>query len=74
MWVASSARGLGIGRRLLTELERHAEAAGSRIIRLETNKTLGEAIGLYRAAGYQEVGAFNDEPYADHWFEKRLPS
>jgi DNA-binding MarR family transcriptional regulator/GNAT superfamily N-acetyltransferase len=72
MWVASSARGLGIGRRLLTELERHAEAAGSRIIRLETNKTLSEAIGLYRAAGYQEVGAFNDEPYADHWFEKNL--
>ena len=31
-----------------------------------------EAIGLYRSAGYREVAAFNDEPYAHHWFEKRL--
>jgi hypothetical protein len=41
-------------------------------VRLETNKTLSEAIRLYRSAGYDEVAAFNDEPYAHHWFEKRL--
>ena len=29
---------------------------------------------MYRSAGYCEVEAFNDEPYADHWFEKRLTS
>jgi GNAT superfamily N-acetyltransferase len=72
MWVAPSARGLGIGRRLLFELERCAAANGSRAVRLETNATLSEAIGLYRAAGYREVAAFNDEPYAHHWFEKQL--
>jgi DNA-binding MarR family transcriptional regulator/GNAT superfamily N-acetyltransferase len=72
MWVAQSARGLGVGRRLLTELEKRAVADGARVIRLETNKTLSEAIQLYRSAGYREVGAFNDEPYAHHWFEKRL--
>jgi ribosomal protein S18 acetylase RimI-like enzyme len=72
MWVAQSARGLGVGRRLLTELEERAAADGARVIRLETNKTLAEAIRLYRSAGYREVGAFNDEPYAHHWFEKRL--
>jgi hypothetical protein len=27
---------------------------------------------MYRSAGYVEVGAFNREPYADHWFEKRV--
>ncbi|CAL9410950.1 hypothetical protein SUDANB1_01650 [Streptomyces sp. enrichment culture] len=27
---------------------------------------------LYRAGGYTEVPAFNDEPYAHHWFEKQL--
>jgi hypothetical protein len=27
---------------------------------------------LYRSSGYIEVPAFNDEPFADHWFEKRL--
>jgi ribosomal protein S18 acetylase RimI-like enzyme len=72
MWVADSARGLGIGRRLLQELERRAAAGGARVVRLETNETLAEAIALYRSAGYREVDAFNDEPYAHHWFEKRL--
>jgi len=71
MWVADAARGLGIGRRLLEELERHAAAEGAPAVRLETNRTLREAIGLYRSAGYVEVEAFNDEPYAHHWFEKQ---
>jgi ribosomal protein S18 acetylase RimI-like enzyme len=74
MWVASSARGLGVGRRLLEELERRAVELGSSTIRLETNKTLKEAIALYRSAGYREIAAFNEERYADHWFEKHLGS
>ncbi|WP_370962307.1 GNAT family N-acetyltransferase [Amycolatopsis sp. cg9] len=73
MWVAPSARGLGLGRRLLAELEAHAAGQGVRTLRLETNRALAEAIGLYRAAGYREVEPFNDEHYADHWFEKHLP-
>ncbi len=72
MWVASEARGTGLGRRLLLELEQRARDAGAAAIRLETNRTLGEAIALYRKAGYAEVAAFNDEPYAHHWFEKTL--
>ncbi|HEX6458072.1 MAG TPA: bifunctional helix-turn-helix transcriptional regulator/GNAT family N-acetyltransferase [Thermoleophilaceae bacterium] len=73
MWVAPSARGLGVGRRLLAELEAQAAARGtSRMVRLETNGSLTEAIDLYRSAGYREVPAFNHEPYAHHWFEKRL--
>jgi DNA-binding MarR family transcriptional regulator/GNAT superfamily N-acetyltransferase len=72
MWVASSVRGLGIGRRLLGELERRAAASGARAVRLETNRALTEAIELYRSAGYREVEAFNAEPYAHHWFEKQL--
>ena len=72
MWVAQSARGLGIGRRLLQELETRAAQHGSRVVRLETNQTLTEAVAMYRSAGYVEVEAFNDEPYAHHWFEKHL--
>ena len=73
MWVAPSARGLASGRRLLAELERARRArTASRVVRLETNRALTEAIAMYRSAGYVEVPAFNDEPYADHWFEKRL--
>src|SRR5437879_6081209 len=72
MWVAPHARGLGLGRRLLLELERHARQAGAQIVRLETNRALKEAIQLYRSTGYREVAAFNNEPYAHHWFEKQL--
>jgi len=72
MWVSGEARGLGIGRRLLFELERLARDHGVRTLRLETNESLTEAIALYRSGGYREVPAFNDEPYAHHWFEKSL--
>ena len=72
MWVARAARGLGLGRRLLSELERCAAERGVSIVRLETNRSLEEAISLYRSAGYREVPAFNDETYAHHWFEKDL--
>ena len=72
MWVAPAVRGLGVGRRLLAELETQAAGRGVRTLRLETNRALEEAIALYRSAGYREVPAFNDEPYANHWFEKAL--
>jgi DNA-binding MarR family transcriptional regulator len=72
MWVAPTVRGLGVGRRLLAALEERAAAGGAHTIRLETNRTLVEAIALYRATGYQEVEAFNDESYAHHWFAKVL--
>ena len=72
MWVAPDARGLGVGRRLLSELEAHAGSRGATVVHLETNKTLTEAASLYRSAGYVEVPPFNDEPYAHHWFAKGL--
>ena len=72
MWVSPSARGLGLGRRLIDEAEKHARQNGVRVINLETNRTLHEAIELYRRSGYVEVDAFNTEPYAHHWFEKKL--
>jgi DNA-binding MarR family transcriptional regulator/GNAT superfamily N-acetyltransferase len=72
MWVAPSARGLGLGRRLLAELEAHARERGVGLLRLETNRALAEAIALYRSSGYVEVPPFNNEGYADHWFAKEL--
>jgi DNA-binding MarR family transcriptional regulator/GNAT superfamily N-acetyltransferase len=73
MWVSPAVRGLGLGRRLLESLEDRARTLGYRKIRLETQKSLKEAQALYRRSGYREVRPFNDEPYADHWFEKTLP-
>jgi DNA-binding MarR family transcriptional regulator/GNAT superfamily N-acetyltransferase len=72
MWVAPRARGLGVARRLLAEIERQAGAAGRTVLRLDTNKVLTSAISLYRSEGFYEIPAFNDEPYAHHWFEKRI--
>ena len=72
MWIAKDARGLGLGKRLLAELETHARAAGAPAVRLETNRTLTEAIAMYRKAGYVEIEPFNDELYAHHWFERKL--
>jgi GNAT superfamily N-acetyltransferase len=72
MWIAPTARGLGLGRRLLERLEACAIAAGVRVAHIETSGVLVEAISLYRSTGWVEVPAFNDEPFADHWFEKAL--
>lgn len=72
MWVSPAMRGLGVGRRMLAELEHRAAASASRIIHLETNAALTEAIAMYHSAGYQEVDPFNYEPHASHWFEKIL--
>jgi GNAT superfamily N-acetyltransferase len=72
MWTAPSARGRGVARRILRFLETTARDSGLRILRLETNRALKEAQALYRGEGFREVARFNDEPYADHWFEKRL--
>ena len=72
MWVDPGSRGLGVGQRLLDTLERLASENGVRVLHLETNRALGEAIEMYRRAGYKEVAPFNDEPHAHHWFEKPL--
>lgn len=74
MWVAPHARGIGLGSRLLDAIEATASDFDLTTLQLETNRALPEAIGLYLARGYREVAPFNDEPYAHHWFEKRLPA
>jgi DNA-binding MarR family transcriptional regulator/predicted GNAT family N-acyltransferase len=72
VWTAPSARGLGVARRMLRTLEAAAREKGLKTLRLDTNRALTEAHALYRSEGYQEIARFNDNPYADHWFEKRL--
>lgn len=71
MWVAPDARGLGIAQRLLDALERHAVGMGLTTLQLDTNRSLKEAHALYVRNGYREIARYNDNPYADHWFEKR---
>lgn len=72
VWTAPHARGLGIARRILRRLEAGARDLRLKQVRLDTNRALKEAHALYRGEGYSEVPRFNDNPYAHHWFWKRL--
>lgn len=72
MFVSPAHRGLGLGRRLLAELDGIAAAQGCRAVRLDTSAYLTEAVGLYRAAGYREVSDYNGNPKADVWLERAL--
>lgn len=70
MWVADDWRGAGLGARMLRELEALAARLGHTRVVLDTNGTLLEAIAMYERAGYTEIPRYNDNPYAEHWFEK----
>ena len=72
VWTAPDARGLGVARRIIAALEATAREAGMTVLRLDTNRALKEAHALYRKLGFVEIARYNDNPYADHWFEKRL--
>ncbi|GIG86025.1 bifunctional helix-turn-helix transcriptional regulator/GNAT family N-acetyltransferase [Plantactinospora endophytica] len=63
LWVHADARGSGLGRRLLGELERQAVDRGLHTVRLGTHRVLAEAASLYRSAGYQEIPPYGDSPY-----------
>lgn len=72
MWIDPAWRGLGLGGRMLAELERRALALGHGRVVLDTNESLTEAIALYRRHGYEPIDRYSDNPYAHHWFAKRL--
>ena len=73
MFVSERARGHGLGRRLLRELEQRAAAAQMRRVRLVTTDVLREACALYEAEGYREIsrGAEPGGP-CEIWLEKPL--
>ncbi|MDE2052801.1 MAG: GNAT family N-acetyltransferase [Gammaproteobacteria bacterium] len=72
MWVSPEVRGLGVGRKLLETLEHAARERKLRAVRLDTHSSLAAALRLYRTAGYRDIPAYNDNPYAHHWLEKTL--
>lgn len=72
VWTSRSVRGMGVAGRVMDRLEALAREAGFRTLRLDTNRALAEAQDMYRKRGYLEIGRYNDNPYAHHWFEKSL--
>ena len=72
MWVDPAWRGAGLGTRVLRHLEDEAAAHGHHAVRLDTNGTLTEAMAMYERAGYDRIGRYNENTYAQAWFEKSL--
>jgi putative acetyltransferase len=76
MFVSPAARGLKLGRRLLDEIEAIAIRRGARALRLEMGGLQPEALGLYRSAGFVEIGPFGayDPDPLSIFMEKSLPA
>ena len=65
MYIEKSARGKGLGKRLLDDLLAAARRSGFREVWLETNSVLTEAIALYEKYGFQVVEAEHLLPRCD---------
>ncbi len=72
MFFSPEARGKGLSRILLTHLEDAAIAYGCDVAKLDTRSCLTEARALYVSHGYRETGRYNDNPFAQHFYEKPL--
>ena len=72
MWLDPAQRGTGLARRLMTQAEEIARELGTTTLRLDTNRALTKAIATYRHWGWTEIPRFNDDPYAEVFFEKAL--
>lgn len=72
IFLDEQARGRGIGRALLAQLEDQARDLGHRCIRLTTGDAQPEALGLFKSAGYEEIPPFTDGVFTRHWMEKRF--
>ena len=72
MYVIESARGRGVARELLEELERRARQLGYGVVRLDTGPRQPRAQRMYERAGYLPIENFNANPVASFFGEKRL--
>lgn len=72
VWTSPQARGQGVANRIMDRLEAIARENELPTVRLDTNRALTEAQIFYLKRGYREIARYNDNPYADHWFEKRV--
>jgi GNAT superfamily N-acetyltransferase len=72
LWVADHARGSGLARALMEQVESHARHMQVTRLVLDTSRHLPKAVAFYRRQGWTEIARYNDNPYAHHFFEKRL--
>jgi GNAT superfamily N-acetyltransferase len=72
MFVVEAARGRGVARELLAELERRARELGYSVARLDTGPRQSRAQRMYERAGYVAIENFNANPVASFFGEKRV--
>jgi N-acetylglutamate synthase-like GNAT family acetyltransferase len=72
MYVEQSARGQGLGKRLLEDLLAAARRSGFAEVWLETNSVLTVATGLYRKYGFEPVQSEGLLPRCDEAYLLRL--
>jgi GNAT superfamily N-acetyltransferase len=72
VWTAEEVRGQGIASKIMDALEEIARAQGFERLLLDTNRALVAAQAMYAKRGYREIAAYNNNPYAHHWYEKRM--
>lgn len=72
VYTRTSARGRGVAKLLIAELERSARALGAVEMVLDTNDSLSAAASMYPALGYARIEPYNNNPNANAWYAKLL--
>lgn len=65
VFVSPKARGLGLGRQIVTALEAATRNEGINTLRLETGISQPEALKLFEGAGFRRCSAFGTYPVGD---------
>jgi ribosomal protein S18 acetylase RimI-like enzyme len=73
LFVRPTHRGIGLGRRLADAIIAEGRRLGYRAMRLDTDRAMAAAQGLYESLGFRRIEKYNDDPIPDTlFFELRL--
>jgi len=70
--VAPALRGLGLGRRLMLEVEHRAREMGLTSLQLDTRRDLVESQRLYESLGFRGTAPYSGGPFSDRWYRQDL--
>lgn len=72
LYVRPEGRGLGLGQMLILEIMREGARLGYNEIRLDTLPSMGKAMELYAASGFERIEPYYRSPVAGTVFLRRL--